>query len=95
MQPQSFVIAIHSQRWYCGSKNLFPVQIENTLTAHDAIREAAAIAVSDKKYGEVVGTWIVREPDEVPLSRREVRALVAKNMNPQVWRCYLWGSASC
>lgn len=69
---------------HIGSQNLFPVQIENTLTAHHSIREAAAVGVSDRKYGEVVGAWIVREPDEVPLSRREVRDLVSKNMNPQV-----------
>ncbi|KAJ2918969.1 hypothetical protein MD484_g1453, partial [Candolleomyces efflorescens] len=41
-----------------GGENLFPVQIENTLTAHHSIREAAVVAVPDPKYGEVVGAWI-------------------------------------
>ena len=45
----------------CGAQNLFPVQIENVLTVHPEIREAAVVSVPDVKYGEVVGAWIVRE----------------------------------
>ncbi|OCB89127.1 acetyl-CoA synthetase-like protein [Sanghuangporus baumii] len=41
-----------------GGENLFPVQIENRMTFHPAIREAAAVSVPDRKYGEVVGAWI-------------------------------------
>ncbi|KAL5476811.1 hypothetical protein ACEPAI_2997 [Sanghuangporus weigelae] len=41
-----------------GGENLFPVQIENRITFHPAIREAAAVSVPDRKYGEVVGAWI-------------------------------------
>ncbi|TFK41613.1 hypothetical protein BDQ12DRAFT_678249 [Crucibulum laeve] len=66
-----------------GGENLFPVQIENALTAHPEIREAAAVAVPDPKYGEVVGAWIVREPG-TNVSRDEVRRSVAASMNPQV-----------
>ena len=65
-------------------KNLFPVQIENVLTAHPAIVEAAAVAVPDARYGELVGAWIVRHPNEPFLSREEVRRTVATAMNPQV-----------
>lgn len=67
------------------AQNLFPVQIENVLTAHPAIHEAAAVAVPDERYGEVVGAWTVREPTALStLTREDVRALVADNMNPQV-----------
>lgn len=66
-------------------QNLFPVQIENVLTAHRAVREAAAVAVPDAKLGEVVGAWVVREP-HASLSREEVRRAVAAGMNPQVRR---------
>ena len=65
------------------AQNLFPVQIENALTDHPGIREAAAIAVPDTKYGEVVGAWIAREPG-TDVSRAEVRRAVADAMNPQV-----------
>ena len=53
------------------------------MTAHPEIREAAAIAVPDAKYGEVVGIWIVREP-HTRISRDDVRSCVSKVMNPQV-----------
>lgn len=70
------------------TQNLFPVQIENALTAHPLIREAAAVAVPDERYGEVVGAWIVRETgnskDAARLSRGEVRRAVTQDMNPQV-----------
>ena len=65
------------------SKNLFPVQIENAMTSHHAIREAAAVAVPCEQYGEVVGAWIVREPG-THISREEVRNHVTSTMNPQV-----------
>ena len=53
------------------------------MTAHRDIREAAAVAVPDAKYGEVVGAWIVREPHS-SISREEARRVVVDGMNPQV-----------
>ena len=72
-------------------QNLFPVQIENVLTAHPGIQEAAAVAVPDARYGEVVGAWIVRQPGEERISAQEVRECVALNMNSQVsvYRCHV------
>ncbi|KAL1730943.1 hypothetical protein EV714DRAFT_283840 [Schizophyllum commune] len=72
-----------------GGENLFPVQIENALTDHPGIREAAAIAVPDTKYGEVVGAWIAREPG-TDVSRAEVRRAVADAMNPQNAPAWVW-----
>ncbi|EAU81427.2 acyl-CoA synthetase [Coprinopsis cinerea okayama7 len=73
-----------------GGENLFPVQIENTLTAHPSIKEAAAVSVPDSKYGEVVGAWIVREPGERPVTMQEVRDVVWKGMNPQNAPAWVW-----
>lgn len=64
-------------------QNLFPVQIENALTAHHYIREAAAVSVPDSHYGEVVGAWVVLEP-HAKLSKQDVRQCVTEKMNPQV-----------
>lgn len=72
-----------------GGENLFPVQIENALTAHPAIREAAAVSVRDTKYGEVVGAWIVREPS-TNISREDVRRTVSESMNPQNAPAWVW-----
>lgn len=70
-------------------QNLFPAQIENILSAHPVIKEAAAISVPDEKYGEVVGVWIVREhtsicPQSSDLTAEDVRSIVKQGMNPQV-----------
>ncbi|KAI0827140.1 acyl-CoA synthetase [Trametes gibbosa] len=73
-----------------GGENLFPVQIENVLTAHPHIREAAVVSVPDAKYGEVVGAWIVREPQTTGISREEVRRVVAEGMNPQNAPGWVW-----
>lgn len=59
------------------------MQIENALTAHPSIREAAAVSVPDTKYGEVVGAFVVREPN-THMSREDVRRAVSDTMNPQV-----------
>jgi len=72
-----------------GGENLFPVQIENALTAHPGIREAAAVAVPDANYGEVVGVWIVREPG-THISRDDVRSCVSEVMNPQNAPAWVW-----
>lgn len=66
-----------------GPQNLFPVQIENVLSAHPAIREAAVISVPDPHYGEVVGAFITREA-RTEISASETRRVVAEGMNPQV-----------
>ncbi|EIW55520.1 acyl-CoA synthetase [Trametes versicolor FP-101664 SS1] len=72
-----------------GGENLFPVQIENVLTAHPHIREAAVVSVPDPKYGEVVGAWIVREA-QTAISKEETRRVVADGMNPQNSPAWVW-----
>ena len=59
------------------------MQIENAMTALPDVREAAAVAVPDDIYGEVVGAWVVREP-HTSLTREQLRESVAAAMNPQV-----------
>ncbi|RDB30266.1 putative acyl-CoA synthetase YngI [Hypsizygus marmoreus] len=72
-----------------GGENLFPVQIENALSEHDSVREAAVVSVPDVKYGEVVGAWIDREPGSSD-SREVIRDFVAKSMNPQNAPTWVW-----
>ena len=66
-------------------QNLFPVRIENVLTASPAIREAAVVSVPDTRFGEVVGAWIVlEEAHRGKIQKEEVRKIVSTKMNPQV-----------
>ncbi|KAK1232984.1 hypothetical protein PQX77_003898 [Marasmius sp. AFHP31] len=72
-----------------GGENLFPIQIENTLHTNPDIRESAAVAVPDKRYGEVVGAWIVRAPGST-INREDVRRVVSQGMNPQNAPAWVW-----
>ena len=61
------------------------MQIENVLTSHPGIHEAAVVAVPDPHFGEVVGAWIVQNPQwPWKLTKTEVQYIVSSNMNPQV-----------
>ncbi|KAK0203997.1 hypothetical protein DFS33DRAFT_1384269 [Desarmillaria ectypa] len=73
-----------------GGENLFPVQIENALTTHPGIHEAAVVAVPDTRYGEVVGAWVVRTPGHHDISKEEVRKAVSDAMNPQNAPAWVW-----
>lgn len=66
-----------------GGENLFPVQIEDAMSAHADILEAAAVAVPDEQYGEVVGAFVVRRQGS-KLAEQDVRESVTSVMNPQV-----------
>ncbi|KAI0689817.1 acyl-CoA synthetase [Cytidiella melzeri] len=74
-----------------GGENLFPVQIENALTATPTILEAAVVSVPDTVYGEVVGAWIVKDPVRgLNVSRQDVRKVVASALNPQNAPKWVW-----
>ncbi|KAF8589110.1 acyl-CoA synthetase [Ramaria rubella] len=73
-----------------GGENLFPIQIENIITNHQSVREAAVIAVPDATYGETVGVWVVRHANEQLITRAELRRWVGKHMNPQNQPAWVW-----
>jgi long-chain acyl-CoA synthetase len=58
--------------------NVFPNEIENVLTQHPKVLEAAAIGVPDEKSGEVVKVFIVRK--EKGLKKEEVLAYCKENL---------------
>ncbi|KAH8689374.1 putative long-chain-fatty-acid-CoA ligase [Talaromyces proteolyticus] len=41
-----------------GGENIYPLEIEERLVAHEAVARAAVIGVPDRHYGEVVGAFI-------------------------------------
>ncbi|KAG9122475.1 hypothetical protein FRC07_001123 [Ceratobasidium sp. 392] len=73
-----------------GGENLSPVQIEDCLTSHPDIVEAAAVAVPDARFGEVVGVWILRRRGAAPLSQADVIDWVKIRMNPQNAPAWVW-----
>ncbi len=45
-----------------GGENLYPVQIEDFLRGHDAIKDAAVIGLPDKRLGEIAAAVIELKP---------------------------------
>ncbi|NLM46335.1 MAG: AMP-binding protein [Firmicutes bacterium] len=45
-----------------GGENIYPVQIEDFLRAHDAIKDAAVIGLPDKRLGEIAAAIIEIKP---------------------------------
>lgn len=41
-----------------GGENIYPVEIEERLSAHDAISRAAVVGIRNARYGEVVGAFL-------------------------------------
>jgi acyl-CoA synthetase (AMP-forming)/AMP-acid ligase II len=46
-----------------GGENLYPVQIEDFLRRHDAIKDVAVIGLPDKRLGEIAAAIIQLKPD--------------------------------
>ena len=46
-----------------GGENLYPVQIEDFLRAHNAIKDVAVIGLPDKRLGEIAAAIIELKPD--------------------------------
>lgn len=45
-----------------GGENIYPPEIEEFLTHHPAIAEAAVVGLPDAKFGEVIAAWVVPRP---------------------------------
>ncbi|MEA5114425.1 MAG: class I adenylate-forming enzyme family protein [Geobacteraceae bacterium] len=46
----------------CGGENLYPVQIENYLRTHDAIKDVAVIGLPDPRLGEIAAAIVEIKP---------------------------------
>jgi len=55
----------------CGGENVFPVEVEDFLHTHPAIKDVAAIGYPDERLGEVVCTVVEVKPGKV-LTEEEV-----------------------
>jgi len=56
-----------------GGENIYPVQIENFLRGHDAIKDVAVIGLPDQRLGEIAAAIIELKPDR-ECSEEEIKA---------------------
>ncbi|KAL4786318.1 hypothetical protein BJX76DRAFT_365965 [Aspergillus varians] len=57
-----------------GGENIYPLEIEERLSAHPSLTLASVIGVPDQKYGEVVGAFIAVAEGAARPSDEELRA---------------------
>ncbi len=60
--------------------NVYPTELEQTLTLHEKVAQCAAIGVKDRKSGEVVKMFVIKSDES--LSEDEVRQFCKDNMAP-------------
>ena len=67
-----------------GGENVFPKEVEETLAAHPAVIEAAAIGVPDDSFGQRLRAFVVlREPVDEDELKRHVRGHLANYKIPR------------
>lgn len=62
-----------------GGENIYPAEIENALTTHPQVRDAAVIGVSDRQWGEVPLAIVVAQGSDEP-STDELRSFCRECM---------------
>jgi acyl-CoA synthetase (AMP-forming)/AMP-acid ligase II len=63
-----------------GGENIHPLEVENCLFAHPAVREVSVVGLPDAKYGEVVAAFVVpHKGTEVGIE--EVRGWVRERLS--------------
>lgn len=63
-----------------GGENISPGEIEDVLTSHPAIADAAAVAVPSVEWGEAVGIAIAPRPGHAAPGEEELRALIRNRL---------------
>jgi fatty-acyl-CoA synthase len=62
-----------------GGENVFPKEVEDLLTRHEAVAEAAAIGVPDDKFGQRLRAFVVLEQGK-KASESELKDHVKSNL---------------
>lgn len=62
-----------------GGENVFPAEVEDLISGHDKVVEAAVIGVEDEKFGQALRAYVVTRT-EVSLDEETVRAFVKANL---------------
>jgi acyl-CoA synthetase (AMP-forming)/AMP-acid ligase II len=62
-----------------GGENVFPREVEDLLSHHDAIDEAAVLGVPDEKFGQRLRAFVVRSED-AEVNADELKAYIKQNL---------------
>jgi acyl-CoA synthetase (AMP-forming)/AMP-acid ligase II len=62
-----------------GGENVFPREIEDLLSDHEAVEEAAAIGVEDEEFGQRLRAFVVKQ-DGKDVSEEDLKGYVKQNL---------------
>ena len=57
-----FVVGRDDEMIVSGAENVYPIEVEKTLAAHDDVAEAAVLGVDDEKFGQRLEAFVVLRP---------------------------------
>ncbi|HEY6397886.1 MAG TPA: AMP-binding protein, partial [Solirubrobacteraceae bacterium] len=78
-QGRLFIDGRDDEMIVSGGENVFPAEVEELLTGHRSIDEAAAIGVADEKFGQRLKAFVVLREGET-LTEEAIKEYVKKNL---------------
>jgi len=78
-QGRLFVDGRDDEMIVSGGENVFPAEVDELLTGHDAIEEAATIGVEDDAFGQRLKAFVVLR-DGATLTEDEIKGYVKDNL---------------
>jgi acyl-CoA synthetase (AMP-forming)/AMP-acid ligase II len=57
-----FVVGRDDEMIVSGGENVYPIEVEKVLTAHDDVAEATVLGVDDEKFGQRLEAFVVLNP---------------------------------
>jgi fatty-acyl-CoA synthase len=74
-----FVAGRDDEMIVSGGENVFPREVEDLLSSHDAVLEVAVVGVDDEEFGERLNAYVVRHPGQ-DCTAEELKELVRRNL---------------
>lgn len=77
-----YIVGRIKEMFISGGENVYPAEVENVLSQHPAILEAAVIGVPDEKWGEVGRAHILPRPGQVMPAPDELTRFCRERLAP-------------
>jgi acyl-CoA synthetase (AMP-forming)/AMP-acid ligase II len=74
-----FVVGRDDEMIVSGGENVYPIEVEKALTAHQDVSEACVVGVPDEQYGQRLVAFVVLRPD-AGATAEDLRAHVRDNL---------------